>query len=182
MATFPTGIKTFTTKTNGQVVEPAHMNDLQDEVTALETFLRSELFQQVTTTSLLTGTAFVPTWSSTGSAPAIGNGTIAGTYWRIGKLIFFIESLILGSTSTVGTGTYTFTIPGVAANVGAVAFGVAVDASAALTYGVNCVLSDTTHLVPYPTNVAGSAGITPTVPFTWTTSDALYIAGFFWST
>ena len=153
------------------------MNDLQDEVTAVETLLRNSLFQQVTSGALLTGTAFGPTWGSTGTAPVLGNGTHTGTYWRIGKLVFFIEALIIGSTSTFGTGVYTLSLPAVAANSGAVAFGVAVDASAALTYGINCVLSSSSALVPYPTNTS-SAGITSAVPFTWATSDALYIAGF----
>ena len=35
-ATYPGGAKSFTTKTNGQTIDPAHVNDLQDEVTAVE--------------------------------------------------------------------------------------------------------------------------------------------------
>lgn len=38
-ATFPTGIKSFSTKLAGQTVAAAHVNDLQDEVVALETQL-----------------------------------------------------------------------------------------------------------------------------------------------
>lgn len=181
MPTFPSDVKIFSAKSNGQVLEPAHVNDLQDEVTSIETHLRSGLFQQVNASGQLIGTAFTPTWSSTGTPPTAGNATRTGLYWRIGKLVFFIETFIFGSTSVAGTGTYTFTIPGVAVNAGAVAFGIAVDSSASLSYGINCVLADASHLVPYP-STAGSAGITPTVPFTWATGDALYIAGFFQDT
>jgi hypothetical protein len=35
-ASFPTAVKSFTTKTNGSTVQATHVNDLQDEVTALE--------------------------------------------------------------------------------------------------------------------------------------------------
>lgn len=36
MPSFPTSAKTFTSKTSGQVIDPSHVNDLQDEVNAME--------------------------------------------------------------------------------------------------------------------------------------------------
>lgn len=36
MATYPTSAKTFVTRAVGQTIQPAHVNDLQDEITALE--------------------------------------------------------------------------------------------------------------------------------------------------
>lgn len=36
MASFPTSVKTFATRTSGQTIDPAHVNDLQDEVNAIE--------------------------------------------------------------------------------------------------------------------------------------------------
>jgi hypothetical protein len=36
MASFPTSVKTFTSKSAGQTVASAHMNDVQDEVNAIE--------------------------------------------------------------------------------------------------------------------------------------------------
>jgi len=38
-ASYPSSVKTFTTKTTGQVIEASHVNELQDEVTAVETGL-----------------------------------------------------------------------------------------------------------------------------------------------
>lgn len=35
-ASFPGAVKTFATRTAGQTIDPGHLNDLQDEVTALE--------------------------------------------------------------------------------------------------------------------------------------------------
>jgi len=39
-ATFPGGVKVFTTKQAGDQIASAHINDLQDEVVAVETELR----------------------------------------------------------------------------------------------------------------------------------------------
>lgn len=36
MATYPGAAKSFTTRTTGQTIQPGHVNDLQDEVTAIE--------------------------------------------------------------------------------------------------------------------------------------------------
>ena len=36
-ASYPSAVKTFTTRTLGDVIQAAHVNDLQDEVTAVET-------------------------------------------------------------------------------------------------------------------------------------------------
>lgn len=58
---------------------------------------------------------FTPTWTSSGTAPALGNGTASGRYVQIGKTVhaeFFFQ---LGSTSTIGTGNYSFALPPVAA-------------------------------------------------------------------
>lgn len=38
-ASFPTSVKTFTSRNAGDVIQPAHINDLQDEVNAVETAL-----------------------------------------------------------------------------------------------------------------------------------------------
>jgi len=40
-ASYPTSIASFTTKTNGQTILPAHINDLQAEIVAIETGLKS---------------------------------------------------------------------------------------------------------------------------------------------
>jgi hypothetical protein len=36
VASYPTSVKTFTTKASNDVIQPAHINDLQDEVVAIE--------------------------------------------------------------------------------------------------------------------------------------------------
>lgn len=56
-------------------------------------------------------TAYTPTWSSSGTAPAIGNGTLTGRYIQLGKLVVFRIFWQAGSTTTFGTGYWTWTLP-----------------------------------------------------------------------
>lgn len=55
--------------------------------------------------------SFTPSWTSSGTQPALVNGTISGRYARIGKTIVMNTQLILGSSSTAGTGTYRLSFP-----------------------------------------------------------------------
>ena len=55
--------------------------------------------------------SYTPVWSSTGTQPALGNGTLVGSYRRIGSTVSVRIVLTLGSTSTVGTGAYRLSLP-----------------------------------------------------------------------
>lgn len=55
---------------------------------------------------------FTPTWTATSVNPAIGNGSLNGRYAQIHpKLLFVNVVLVIGSTTTLGTGQYRFAIP-----------------------------------------------------------------------
>ena len=57
-------------------------------------------------------TGFTPTWTNTLTNPVIGNGTIAGYYAQVGRVVNFRVTINCGSTTTYGTGTnYFFTYP-----------------------------------------------------------------------
>ncbi len=56
-------------------------------------------------------TPWSPAWTTTGTAPAIGNGSIVGEYTEVGKLVTAFIVLTAGSTTTYGTGTWIFTLP-----------------------------------------------------------------------
>lgn len=56
-AAYPTSTKSFTTKTNGQQVAASHVDDLQDEVVAIEADLRAGLPVARGGTGLLVGTS-----------------------------------------------------------------------------------------------------------------------------
>lgn len=55
--------------------------------------------------------SYTPSWVSTGVQPAIGNGQINGRFARSGKFVFFEVNIIMGTTTTFGTGDYHFTLP-----------------------------------------------------------------------
>ena len=55
--------------------------------------------------------SFSVAWSSTGTQPTIGNGSLSGTYSREGQMCTVNISLIIGSTTTFGTGQYRFSLP-----------------------------------------------------------------------
>lgn len=56
-------------------------------------------------------TAYTPTWTGASSNPAIGNGTIAGAFLELGKLLFFRAHIVMGSTTTYGSGDWILTLP-----------------------------------------------------------------------
>lgn len=56
--------------------------------------------------------SYTPTWGSSGTAPAIGNGILEGQYLFIAaKLVWVTIHFKAGSTSTFGTGFYNFSLP-----------------------------------------------------------------------
>lgn len=60
--------------------------------------------------------AYTPVLTATTTNPTLGNSTLSGIYCQIGNLVFFEIALTVGSTFSVGSGTYEFSLP-VAAGV-----------------------------------------------------------------
>ena len=67
--------------------------------------------------------SYTPTWASSGTAPTIGNGTLAGYYLQAGKLVIGRIVLTIGGTTGVGTGSYSMSLPVNAAVTGLAAVG-----------------------------------------------------------
>lgn len=59
-------------------------------------------------------TAYTPTWTGSGSNPTLGNGTWEAAYQTNGKLTVVRARLNIGSTTTFGTGNYSFSLPNTA--------------------------------------------------------------------
>lgn len=120
-------------------------------------------------------TAYTPTFTGTGTAPAIGNGTITGRYLSIGKLVIGSIEVVFGSTSTYGDGFFVFSLP-VATRVASSTYinigtAIAQDASAAPIGGYDIQMRQrtTTTFDLWRNGVGVSAG----APFTFTTSDGI---------
>lgn len=123
-------------------------------------------------------TQYTPVWASSGTQPAIGNGTINGRYLQLGKLVYGTIVLTMGSTTTYGTGSYTFTRPitAQANNSGLFLSSVDVfDSSAGAVYKGALRTGGTAPLIPV-TLASPTADYAATVPVTFATSDTITIA------
>lgn len=68
-------------------------------------------------------TSYTPTWTASGSNPVLGNGTLVGLWAKVGRTYVVHINLIPGSTTTFGSGTYSFALPVAAASSGATYIG-----------------------------------------------------------
>lgn len=55
--------------------------------------------------------SYTPTWTASSVNPSLGNGTLVGSYARVGDWFAVTIALTVGSTTTAGTGSYTFSLP-----------------------------------------------------------------------
>lgn len=52
-----------------------------------------------------------PAWTATTTNPVLGNGTLTGFYKQVGKTTYWSLRLAIGSTTTLGTGTWILSLP-----------------------------------------------------------------------
>ena len=124
-------------------------------------------------------TGFTPVWSSlAGTPPTTGNATLTARYKMLdSKTCLFYMTLIFGSTSAAGTGSWTFTLPVTAASNGEqLLTGHILDSGTDSKLAVARIASGGTtiyQIVPEGGNavIAGS-------PMTWATGDRIDLSGF----
>lgn len=115
---------------------------------------------------------YTPTWSSSGTPPSIGDGTLAGAYRIVGTTLHLRGHVTFGSTTSGGTGAWLITLPtGLTSATGQTQTGSAVATDSgtprALTMAIG---SGGTQMV-----FVGDTGAltTATVPFTFGNGDQL---------
>ncbi len=124
-------------------------------------------------------TSYTPTL--TGFTP--GNGTAAGAYLQVQKMVYFRASFTFGSTSAAASTTPKLSLPVTAAG-GSVAFVNTLrahfqDAGTAAYQAVPNINSTTTVELYIPGTSGLLAACSTTTPFTWTTSDYLDVSGWY---
>lgn len=63
-------------------------------------------------TSTSTWTSYTPTWTADGgTAPNLSNGTLTGLYVQSGKVVTTMGRLVIGSTTSGGSGSWSFALP-----------------------------------------------------------------------
>ena len=113
MATYPTGVFSASNKGAGDVIQAAHVNDLQSEVTAIEDALKNGFAHALTVngaTTISTGGLTVSTGSvNIGGPSSVATLQVNGTSTFVGAVTFtvaptFASGLTLSSGATVSTG------------------------------------------------------------------------------
>ena len=144
-------------------------------------------FSEVTASIDKSWTTWTPTWSSSGTQPALGNGTLSAKYRQLGKIVFVQIIFVVGSTTTMGTGNYYLSYPvtppstynttsggwclqGYAEDAGVVAYNVHGTRTADLTKF---------QVIIYAPQTANVSGWAQTGPFAWATGDFWSATGFY---
>jgi hypothetical protein len=65
-------------------------------------------------------TSYTPIWTAASVNPSIGNGTLEGWYKVIGKTCFVRGNIVMGSTTTFGTGEWYVSMPFTASHADAI--------------------------------------------------------------
>jgi hypothetical protein len=118
---------------------------------------------------------YTPVWTAASVNPAIGNGTVQGTYKRDGTRITASIYISMGSTTTYGTGAYYFSLPVIPISSRSTDIGQAfiVDDGTGYIAGIAVPLHDGTARCQV--HAYNSTQISPTVPMTWAVNDSLKI-------
>jgi len=125
-------------------------------------------------------TSYSPAWTTGGTAPAIGNGTLTGSFSQSGKFVAVRIILQPGSTTTFGTTAWRFSLP-VTPIANQVLGALVNDTSASQSWAGQCWIfaalatGDNTRIIV----TDASGGITGTAPMTWASGDKLIINGIY---
>ena len=127
----------------------------------------------------LAWTTYTPTWTATTSNPSIGDGTLAGRYKAIGKTVAFNIRVMMGTTTTYGSGNWQFGLPiNSQSGTNVVVPTTYLNDGVGWYYGIanNGYLGGTSNITPLYGSTTVTP-ITPTDPFTWGSNDTIAING-----
>ena len=118
--------------------------------------------------------AYTPTWTASTTNPAIGNGTLTGRYTQLGKTCIGSIWLLMGSTTTYGSGAWALGLPFTAANAGVRYSGtwIIIDPGVANYSGTLFIIPDQNKIGVFVRD-GYSNYFSSTVPYTWGSGDHL---------
>lgn len=120
-----------------------------------------------------TSQVYTPTW--TGNSPAIGNGTLNGQYIRKGQKCSVNIQLVAGSTTTFGSGAWSFSLPYTAASRRQVGSAHVDDGGTTIYTGTALIEIGGATTVKAITNGSTSAFVGSASPHAWANGDKLII-------
>jgi len=112
-------------------------------------------------------------WTATSVNPAIGNGTLYCDTDIVGGMCFYNINLVIGSTTTLGTGEWSFSIP-FQAKANAIGSVYVLDSGVVYATAVCRIDAAGTTLSCYAN--ASAVGFGPANPITWTTGDQMRLS------
>lgn len=127
-------------------------------------------------------TSYTPTWTAATTNPALGNGTLVGRYMKWGRSLLFHINLVTGSTTTYGSGAYSFDVPATSANAGATFVGAAQLAAAARWAGQTLIIPNAGSMTVFLSTSNANptlAAMTGTAPVTLASGNQLRITGIY---
>ena len=121
--------------------------------------------------------SYTVSWTAATTNPSIGNGTLSGRYTQIGKSVIYSIALVMGSTTTYGSGIWRFSLPKSVASSSVRYIGQwrAYDTSTDASYsGVTSLSSGNSGIIIFSRD-QGSSTLSDVVPFTWASGDELFM-------
>ena len=125
--------------------------------------------------------SYTPAWYGSVSNPAIGNGTILGRYHRRGRLVTLWLRVLMGSTTTYGSGLWSFSLPNIRPTVveggapNALGMCQISDTGTADSVGFSSISFDSPDYLVTAASLTGAI-CTATVPHTWADTDQLTLS------
>lgn len=131
--------------------------------------------------------AWTPSWTaSSGTAPALGNGTLLGQFKQVGNTVLFDLVLVWGSTTTGGSGgagdgvgLWQFSLPVAAAADFCAAASLRDNSVPANRAGSADGRSGAAATALLRTAASSGAAVNAATPFTWATGDTFKITGMY---
>jgi hypothetical protein len=120
-------------------------------------------------------TSYTPSWTAASSNPAIGNGSLQGWYKLVGKTCFVRGNIVMGSTTTFGSGEWYVSMPFTASHADAILMSANLLDNGSAWY--NALLNGARAGFNYKTAIqyqsTGSTAldVNATQPFTWANTD-----------
>ena len=125
--------------------------------------------------------SYTPIWYGSVSNPDIGDGSILGRYHRRGRLVTLWLRVLMGGTTTYGSGLWSFSLPdirpttvegGAPSALGLVQIS---DTGTADSMGFSSIAFDSPNYVVTAASLTGAI-CTATVPHTWADTDQLTLS------
>lgn len=127
-------------------------------------------------------TSYTPTWTGATTNPSLGNGAVIARWKKVGRTVYVTFRYNFGSTTTFGTGSWSFSLPVQAATVsgsGSIWHHIAFYNDFGTAIGMGSIKINSAASTFNVSGIGGNGDpFNSSFPITWTTNDELY--GSFW--